>query len=139
MSIKESCNLVGISRSSHYCYIKDYPLKRASTERHLKENEELHEEIETIKSCHPFWGYRRVTALLKHRLKINVNHRKVHGIMKEHNLTVSQGKRREIRLGSGGSKRSSPYLCVKSPSARYIAKRSSLPYVFVQESDFHAR
>ncbi len=54
MSIKESCNLVGISRSSYYCYIKDYPLKEARTERYL--DEELLEEIETIKSCHPFWG-----------------------------------------------------------------------------------
>ncbi len=104
MSIKESCNLVGISRSSYYCYVKDYPLKRARAERHLKEDEELLEEIETIKSCHPFWGYRRVTAFLKHRLNINVNHKKVYGIMKEHNLTVPQGKRREIRPGSVGSK-----------------------------------
>ncbi len=54
MSIKESCNLVGISRSSYYCYIKDYPLKKARAERHLKEDEELLEEIETIKSCYPF-------------------------------------------------------------------------------------
>ncbi len=102
MSIKESCNLVGISRSSYYCYVKDYPLKRARAERCL--DEELLEEIEAIKSCHPFRGYRRVTAFLKHRLSINVNHKKVYGIMKEHNLTMPQAKRREMRPGSGGSK-----------------------------------
>ena len=77
-------------------------MKRAKAERCL--DEELLEEIEAIKSCHPFRGYRRVTAFLKHRLSINVNHKKVYGIMKEHNLTVPQAKRREMRPGLGGSK-----------------------------------
>ncbi len=50
------------------------------------------------------WRYRRVTGFLKRRLDIEVNHKKVYGIMKEHNLTVPQGRRKETRPGLGGSK-----------------------------------
>ncbi len=77
-------------------------MKKARTGRCL--DEELLEGIEAIKSSHLFWGYKRVTAFVKHHLNINVNHKKVYGIMKEHNRTVLQARRREMRPGSGGSK-----------------------------------
>ncbi|PMP72353.1 MAG: hypothetical protein C0187_01615 [Calditerrivibrio nitroreducens] len=42
--------------------------------------------VEKIKTGHPFWGYRRVTAWLRHREGLKVNHKRVQGIMKKHGL-----------------------------------------------------
>lgn len=99
IGIEESCELFGISRSNHGGYIKDHPLKKAKTERCLEE-EELLKQIEAIKSCHPFSGYRRVTAFLKRRLDIGPNHKRIYGIMRKHNVAVPQGKRNETCTGS---------------------------------------
>jgi hypothetical protein len=39
--------------------------------------------IKSIKTEHPFWGYRRVTAWLRHREGILVNHKAVRKIIKK--------------------------------------------------------
>ncbi len=109
-SVSEICRENGLSQTMyckwHDAFVEGGAISPTTMRWRLKSKNFRRslEEIETIKSCHPFWGYRRVTALLKHRLNINVNHKKVYGIMKEHNLTVPQARRREMRPGSVGSK-----------------------------------
>jgi putative transposase len=50
---------------------------------------------------HPFWGYRRVWAWLRHREGIMVNQKRVRRLMKEHNLMATQmvhkAKRKVLR------------------------------------------
>lgn len=50
-------------------------------------------QIETVKSDHPFWGYRRVWAYLKYRQRQNINKKRIYRIMKEHNLLVKPNQR----------------------------------------------
>jgi len=50
-------------------------------------------QIESIKSDHPFWGYRRVWAYLKYRQRQNINKKRIYRIMKEHNLLVKPNLR----------------------------------------------
>jgi len=53
-------------------------------------DEGLIERIELIKSEHPFWGYRRVSAWLKHREGLRVNHKRVYRLMKDRGLLATQ-------------------------------------------------
>ncbi len=53
---------------------------------------------------HPFWGYRRVTAWLRHREGLRVNGKRVRRVMREHGLGVFQRVHRAKRA----SQRSKP-------------------------------
>ena len=50
-------------------------------------------QIQPIKSDHPFWGYRRIWSYLKYRMNVTVNKKCVYRIMKEHNLLVLKNQR----------------------------------------------
>jgi len=65
---------------------------------------DLLEKIKRIKAEHPFWGYRRVWAWLRHREKMVVNQKRVRRVMKENGLMVSQRRQRAKRV----AKRSKP-------------------------------
>lgn len=54
-------------------------------------------QIQAIKADHPFWGYRRVWAYLKYRQGKNYNKKRIHRIMKEHNLLVTPNLRLKAR------------------------------------------
>ncbi len=58
-----------------------------------QEDKEILAQIETIKSDHPFWGYRRVWAYLKYRQRQTINKKRIYRIMKEHNLLVKPNQR----------------------------------------------
>lgn len=53
-----------------------------------REDQIILAQIETIKSEHPFWGYRRVWAYLKYRQRQKINKKRIYRIMREHNLLV---------------------------------------------------
>jgi hypothetical protein len=53
------------------------------------DDEGLLDRIKTIKTGHPFWGYRRVRAWLVHREKLVVNQKRVYRLMREHGLTAA--------------------------------------------------
>jgi transposase InsO family protein len=73
-----------ISRSNCYADRIDSPERDRSDEDHLVEH------IKTIAGEHPFWGYRRITAWLKHREGHLVNRKRIYALMKRHNLLVKQ-------------------------------------------------
>src|SRR4051812_37679055 len=52
-------------------------------------NESIVKEIETLKTEHPFWGYRRIWAHLNFIDKMSVNKKRVLRLMKKHNLLVN--------------------------------------------------
>jgi hypothetical protein len=80
-SVKAACEALGVPRSSYYASLQRNPTPEG-TEEHENTigndgsagNDRLRllEEIKAIKVNHPFWGYRRVTAYLRHRKGINV-------------------------------------------------------------------
>lgn len=85
-TLKDCCNAVGLSRSRYYSFNRTKETKQSERTGDLQ----LRGRIKEIKTEHLFWGYRRVTAWLRHREGIIVNHKAVRRIMKENGLTVVQ-------------------------------------------------
>ncbi len=52
-------------------------------------NESVLKRIETLKTEHPFWGYRRIWAHLNFIDKMSVNKKRILRLMKKHHLTVT--------------------------------------------------
>lgn len=95
--VRDACLALGMSRSGYY----GWPLKAKVAIVPGARDEDLLERIKTIKTEHPFWGYRRVRAWLVHRDKIRVNEKRVRRVMKDHGLmaiqTVHKAKRTSQR------------------------------------------
>ncbi|GCD80711.1 transposase InsO family protein [Schleiferia thermophila] len=98
---KAACEALGISRSSYYSVRK----VRVSEWSGGCKEDELLERIKEIKAEHPFWGYRRVTAWLKHREGLKVNHKRVHKVMKGHGLLATQTVHKAKRVSQRGKPR----------------------------------
>jgi len=86
-SVKDCCEVLGLSRSRYYSFVKS---REAEKPEQIKNALELLIKIKAIKAEHPFWGYRRVTAWLRHREGLFVNHKTVRKTMKENGLLASQ-------------------------------------------------
>lgn len=97
-TVAAACQAIGFSRSGYYASRHPEEVKV----RVLGEDElGLITKIKEIKGKHPFWGYRRVWAWLRHREGIVVNQKRVRRLMKEHKLmatqTVHKAKRKVLR------------------------------------------
>ena len=57
----------------------------------------LLKEIKVLKQEHPFWGYRRIWAYLRFRMGHKINHKRIHRLMKKHNLLVPKNARLKAR------------------------------------------
>jgi transposase InsO family protein len=71
-----------ISRTN--CYDKEPNVLREE----IPENAHIVGHIKSIGGEHPFWGYRRITAWLRHKEGHVVNRKKVYNLMKKNNLLV---------------------------------------------------
>jgi len=80
---------LGVSRQRVY-FIKKYPeVKLTRKKRKMKDDEVLLiKNIEEIVRELPVYGYRRVTAVLRHRYKMEVNWKRVYKIMRERKLCM---------------------------------------------------
>lgn len=63
-------------------------VKRARSNRQFLKDIELLARFQEIKSLHPFWGYRRIWALLTFRDGVVINHKRVARLLKIHGLGV---------------------------------------------------
>lgn len=63
--------------------------------------EELIEPLKALVSQRPTYGYRRIWALLRAKLKKQVNHKKVYRIMKQENLLLTRAPRKPTRTHDG--------------------------------------
>ncbi len=98
-SVVDACKALGVGRSSYYAARRVH----GSRVRIISSDEEgLVERIKWLKTEHPFWGYRRVCAWLRHRDGILVNQKRVRRLMKEHGLMVSKGIHKAKRTGHRG-------------------------------------
>jgi len=100
-SVTDACRALGISRSGYYYGVRG---KVARDKGPGLKDMDLLERIRRIKAEHPFWGYRRVWAWLRHREKMVVNQKRVRRVMKENGLMVSQRRHKARRV----AKRSKP-------------------------------
>lgn len=99
VSLKRICLYLKISRSSFYARESEEKVK--STVYNPQEAIIL-SQIKEIRGLHPFWGYRRVWAWLKHREKIVISKKRTYRIMKENNLLCPKKafKRNEAKTRS---------------------------------------
>jgi len=79
------CRILQISRSSYY---RTKGVTVATAQGESEQDRELLEHIKEIKLRFPAWGYRRVRALLKKRLKIRLNRKRIYRLMKRCALLV---------------------------------------------------
>ena len=70
------------------------------------------EKIREIKLNHPFWGYRRVRAWLRHREKVQIGKNKVLSVMKAHELLASQTVHKAKRTSQRSKPRAQESLTV---------------------------
>ena len=61
-------------------------------------------QIQTIKSNHPLWGYRRIWAYMKYRLNYTMNKKRIFRIMKEHKLLVKPNLRLKAKRDNQSNK-----------------------------------
>ncbi len=86
-TVLDACQALGIGRSGYYAAKQVHEPKVPVVDA---DEEELLERIKAIKSVHPFWGYRRVTAWLRHRENLLVNQKRVRRLMKKYGLMAPQ-------------------------------------------------
>lgn len=76
-SISEALRYLKINRSTYYYKPKGYNRRT--------DDEEILKEIEELKREHPYWGYRRIWAMLRKKGN-KLNQKRVYRIMKENGL-----------------------------------------------------
>ena len=97
-TVEEACEVFQIPRSSWYrrhrglrvlsggkTVCQEAPRATISYSEDLKDGAVL-DRIQTLVKEHPFWGYRRVHANLKHRQGISINRKRVYRLMREAGL-----------------------------------------------------
>jgi putative transposase len=110
ISIQELCKMAGVSRSGYYNWVnrQKHPSQKQLEDEQLKKKiEECHKKLKGI------YGYRRVKGWLKRVYKLNINHKRVHRLMREMGICAVIRKKR-------------PYYGKKEPySFRTIIQRGS--------------
>ena len=85
LAVNTVCQILQIARSSYYRKKKAPVLvPKPQTE----EDQQLLEMIKQLKLRKPAWGYRRVRAYIRKRLKMQLNRKRVYRLMKRHDLLV---------------------------------------------------
>lgn len=79
--VKTICLALGVSRSGYYR--NGCPSGSRATP-----DPELLDKIIQLCQAHPFWGYRRITAWLRYRENLLVNHKRIYALMRKYHLTV---------------------------------------------------
>jgi len=110
--IKSACEAFEIGRASYYRHQKGCDDKKSqktacvialqqkiSTSQGLQVMiEKVIEEIKMLVKEHPYWGYRKVHANLKHRKKYKIGKKKVQTIMRTYGLMSQQKKYKPVRV-----------------------------------------
>lgn len=98
----DACQAIGYSRSAYYASQRPQAVRQVVPD---VQELVLIERIKEIKTRHPFWGYRRVWAWLRHRAGIVVNQKRVRRLMKEYRLMATQ----TVHKAKRASTRSKPH------------------------------
>lgn len=68
-------------------------MKRSRSQSRIQADKPILEAIITLKSNHPFWGYRRIWAYLRYRQAVIIGKNRVYRVMKEHRLLITKKSR----------------------------------------------
>ncbi len=82
-SLRRICGVAGVSRSS-------LRPGASRTQRRRAADPELEQKVKVLIQEHPSYGYRRVWALLRFRLGLNVNRKRIYGLLKRKRWLVHQ-------------------------------------------------
>lgn len=85
--MKIACDVLGIARSNIYERKKE---KSEVRQRKTAKDEVILEKIKKTVRDRPFYGYRRVTAMLNKKADQRINQKRVYRIMGENNLLLQQ-------------------------------------------------
>ncbi|MGA1195604.1 MAG: IS3 family transposase [Candidatus Latescibacterota bacterium] len=97
LSVIEACAGLGVSKSWYYQASKTPDKASKKGEDKTIGDAGIVARIGAIKSAHPFWGYRRVWAWLRHREHLFINKKRVYRLMRAHDLLVPQNPKRACR------------------------------------------
>lgn len=78
--------------------------RRARAEAVRQRDEALLERIGALKADHPFWGWRRVWAWLRHHDGLQINKKRVERVMRENGLQVKANGRLRAKRTPGRAK-----------------------------------
>jgi transposase InsO family protein len=101
--VSRTCRILRLSRSSHYRRRQEVPRAAAWKAGAGAEEKALVERITVLAGEHPLWGYRRISAFLRHKCGLGVNRKRVRRIMRWKGLSVPV-KRYKARRVEAGSK-----------------------------------
>lgn len=96
--MKVVCELLGIARSNIYARLKD---NAASKKLRENRDESVLEQIKVTLRERPFYGYRRVTAMLNKGIAQRINEKRVYRIMHENKLLLSPFPKKPTRTHDG--------------------------------------
>lgn len=80
-------SVLGLSRARIYALKKTNEFTQRK-EKKMKDEEKLLGMIEELVKQFPFYGYRRITAVLRYQRGLNVNWKRVYRIMRKHKLNM---------------------------------------------------
>jgi transposase InsO family protein len=93
------CKLLGVARSNICERLRKSGEKAENNPRHG--DCELVDEIRAVVAERPFYGYRRVTAVLNRARAEKINRKRVHRIMRANGLTLLRPSRKPTRAHDG--------------------------------------
>ena len=79
-------------------------MRRQRSKQRARHDAPIIERIQSIKSDHPFWGYRRVWAYMRYRDGIIIGKNRVYRLMKENDLMVPKNQMLKAKRTSTRSK-----------------------------------
>lgn len=94
------CRVLEVSRSNICTQLKQQKRSRKPPEA-LEEDVLILQTIKDILGERPAYGYRRITVILRQKLGISINHKKVYRLMKENQLLLQRHVLRPQRMHDG--------------------------------------
>jgi transposase InsO family protein len=97
--VKTVCRLLGVSRSNICERLRKTPEAPCEQTRH--DDYALVGEIRAVVSERPFYGYRRVSAVLNRGRQTKLNLKRIHRVMRENGLLLKRPNRKPTRAHDG--------------------------------------
>lgn len=86
--VRTLASVLGLSRTRVYALKKKREMKMKKEQRKEQDNEILKVITELVKQ-YPFYGYRKITAILQYQRGMQINRKRVYRVMKENKLVMA--------------------------------------------------
>jgi putative transposase len=95
------CRTLGVSRSNLYTQLPKAEIPKRKRKSNKERDGLLLSSIKETLKERPTYGYRRITIILRKKLRIAINHKKVYRIMKENQLLLQRYASKPLRVHDG--------------------------------------